>query len=105
MYIYESHMGGLYATYEEMTPEQLYCDGCGDSDTFIGEADSAEEAWELLKPNDLQCIGCENANFCERECEEFGDNHYGHYSLEYVLTFISGTFDVVPEIVCVWKER
>lgn len=104
MYIYESHMGGLYANSEELSFEERYCETCGDSDSLIGEAESAEEAWLLLKPNDLQCLGCENAGFCEHECEEFGDNIYGHFSLEYVLTFIGETFDVVPEIEIAWRK-
>ena len=104
MYIYESHMGGLYATDHKIPYEQLYCEECGDSDSCIGEADSAEEAWALLKPNDLQCLGCEEANFCERECEKFGENYYGMYALGYVLTFISETFGVVPEIEIAWRK-
>ena len=31
-YIYESHMGGLYCSDEELDYESLYCDSCGDSD-------------------------------------------------------------------------
>ena len=32
MYIYESHMGGLYTSYEPLDYEDLYCEECGDSD-------------------------------------------------------------------------
>lgn len=103
MYIYESHMGGLYANNEELSYEQLYCEQCGDSDSLIGEADSAEEAWALLKPNDFVCLSCEGAEFCENECDKFGENFYGNFSLEYVLTFIGETFDVVPEIEIAWR--
>lgn len=103
MYIYESHMGGLYARSKELSFEERYCETCGDSDTLIGVADSADEAWALLKPNNFPCLSCEEADFCERECEDFGDNYYGHYGLDYVLTFISETFDAALEIV--WKEK
>lgn len=103
MYIYESHMGGLFASSDEMSFEELYCETCGDSDSLIGEAESAEDAWELLKPNDFACISCEGAEFCEETCEKFGDNYHGDYRLDYVLTFISETFEVTPEIV--WKEK
>ena len=48
-YIYESHMGGLYCSDEELDYESLYCDSCGDSDCEMGYANSLEEAWELLK--------------------------------------------------------
>lgn len=103
MYIYESHLGGVYARSKELSYEQLYCEQCGDSDSLIGEADTAEEAWALLKPNDFVCLSCKDAEFCERECEKFGENYYGMYSLEHVLTFISKTFKATPEIV--WKEK
>lgn len=34
-YIYESHLGGYYATTEEIPYEYLACDECGDSDQFV----------------------------------------------------------------------
>ena len=34
MYIYEDHMGGLYATDEVLSYEETYCETCGDSDTL-----------------------------------------------------------------------
>lgn len=49
MYIYESHMGGFYATTEELDYEWLYCETCGDSDRYIGVANSRKEARRLLK--------------------------------------------------------
>lgn len=49
MYIYESHMGGLYVYDDELDFEDLYCEECGDSDWLIGYADTREEAWNLLK--------------------------------------------------------
>ena len=49
MYIYESHNGGVYFTDYEQDYDELYCEICGDSDTFLGEADSFLEAWELLE--------------------------------------------------------
>lgn len=103
MYIYESHMGGLFARSDEMSFEERYCETCGDSDSLIGEANSAEEAWALLKPNDFVCLSCKDAEFCERECEKFGENFYGMFDLGYVLTFISETFNATPGIV--WKEK
>lgn len=44
MYIYESHMGGLYTSDEPLDYEYLYCEECGDSDSLIGYADTKEEA-------------------------------------------------------------
>ena len=40
MYIYQSHLGGgFYATDEQKTYEECYCEACGDSDTQIGVYD------------------------------------------------------------------
>lgn len=50
MYIYENHLGGdLYTSDDLLEYEDLYCEQCGDSDRFVGEADTKEEAYELLK--------------------------------------------------------
>ena len=56
MYIYENHMGGVYSSNELLDEEFLYCETCGDYDWLIGEADTREEAWELLK-NDTSING------------------------------------------------
>ena len=49
MYIYEGHLGSLYATDYDLDYDDLYCEECGDSDWLIGEADTKESAWVLLK--------------------------------------------------------
>lgn len=49
MYIYESHLGGLYTSDECLDYDDLYCEQCGDSDQPIGYAATKAEAWELLK--------------------------------------------------------
>ena len=49
MYIYESHMGGLYTSEEPLDYEDLYCEECGDSDQLIGYAETKEDAWNLFK--------------------------------------------------------
>lgn len=49
MYIYESHMGGLFVSDEVLSYEQTYCETYGDSDFLLGYAETREEAWELLK--------------------------------------------------------
>lgn len=51
MYIYDGHLYGLYTTECELDYDDLYCEQCGESDYFIGEADTKEEAWNLLKNN------------------------------------------------------
>ena len=49
MYVYQSHMGGLFVSDEILDYEQTYCEICGDSDFLIGYAETREEAWNLLK--------------------------------------------------------
>ena len=36
IYVYESHLGGLFVTTEEL--ESTHCDSCGDSDWLLGIA-------------------------------------------------------------------
>lgn len=49
MYVYQSHMGGLFVSDEILDYEQTYCETCGDSDYLLGYAETIEEAWNLLK--------------------------------------------------------
>lgn len=49
MYLYESHMGGLYTNENELNYENLYCEQCGDSDWLIGEFNTIKEYWDLIK--------------------------------------------------------
>lgn len=49
MYIYQSHMSGLFTSNRELDTEECYCETCGDFDFLIGEADTWDEAWDLLK--------------------------------------------------------
>ena len=49
MYIYESHMGGLFVSDKVLDYEQTYCETCGDCDILLGYAETREEAWNLLK--------------------------------------------------------
>ena len=74
MYIYEGHMGGLYSSDELKDYEDLYCETCGDSDTYIGYAETKEEAWNLLK-DDVNIDGS------------------GGWDYEYVRSFIEANFE------------
>lgn len=49
MYIYQSHMGGLFVSDDILDYEQTYCEECGDSDFLLGYAETRGEAWNLLK--------------------------------------------------------
>lgn len=42
-------MGGLFSSEELLDYDDLYCDECGDSDSYIGFASTKEDAWNLLK--------------------------------------------------------
>lgn len=56
MYIYESHLGGGFYVSEEPIPfEDLYCEECGDSDWEVGQADTKEEAMNLLMERYSDC--------------------------------------------------
>jgi len=41
-------MGGLYAEQEPLGDDELYCEECGDSDRYIGCANTKKEAKKLL---------------------------------------------------------
>lgn len=49
MYIYEGHLGSLYTSDRYLEDDELYCEQCGDSDWFIGHAETKAQAWDLLK--------------------------------------------------------
>lgn len=49
IYVYESHMGGLYAGDYELSYEQIYCDICDETDGFLGHASDEKELSDLLK--------------------------------------------------------
>lgn len=96
MYIYESHMGGLYVLDEEEDFDFLYCEECGDWDECIGEANTKAEAWDLLKErtntfDETLCEKCvhkddEDNEYCFFECENY--NSSGGFLLSYVQEFI-----------------
>ena len=47
-FIYENHLGGFYTSSTEYDYDMLYCDSCGDSDTFLGVARNRAEAWKIM---------------------------------------------------------
>ena len=73
MYIYESHLDGLYVSNDKLDSDELYCEESGDSDWLIGEANTQAEVWELLK-------------------ELVNLNYNDGYNLEYVKNFIQSNF-------------
>lgn len=53
IYVYESHTGGYYTTDEPLPDEALYCEECGDSDVFLGKAETNEEAERIMRRREL----------------------------------------------------
>lgn len=43
VYVYESHIGGLYTSDDHIPSDELYCEQCGDNDYEIGQFDTFEE--------------------------------------------------------------
>lgn len=75
MYIYEGHLGSLYASEEKLTWEDTYCESCGDSDWFIGYASTKEEAWNLLKDDtDIDGSGGWDYNYVQEFINQNWDN-------------------------------
>ena len=50
MFVYECHIGSyLFPSEKELDWEELYCEGCGDSDRLIGEYDDPYQFFEDFK--------------------------------------------------------
>ena len=99
LYIYESHMGALYASDKSLDYDVLYCEQCGDSDWCIGYATTRAEAWDLLKDStatfdESMCENCphiEDYDYCDYECEHY--RHSGGWDYDYVQEFIERYWD------------
>lgn len=76
VWVYESHLGGLYTDDHPVPVEYLYCEQCGDSDWNLGE-------FETL-PDFLRYYA--NNIYVDDECD-------GGYSLNSVLYDIADSFD------------
>lgn len=77
MFLYESHLGGIYIKDYEQDFEDLYCEQCGDYDWEIGEFDSAIEALKYIAP-------------------DISVNESGGYDLNHVLDVLK-YFDDCPD--------
>lgn len=74
-YVYESHLGGLYTSDDYISPDELYCEQCGDSDL---------------------CLGCYNTfrEFIESNADIIdADDGWGGYNLKFVIDNVSQAFD------------
>jgi len=68
-YIYESYMGGIYTNDWELSYDELYCETCGDSDIYIGAAETRAEARALLE-DEYDCDSDEIKAFINENWEE-----------------------------------
>lgn len=66
MNIYESHLGGLFATEEDLDHDSLYCHTCGDYDQFLCFASNGEELRSYLK----EFADCYDEEYIEEFIEE-----------------------------------
>lgn len=73
-YIYDSHIGGIYVSDEELNHEDLYCEQCGDSDQLLGMFETLADFWNIIKD----------------DCSIEGS---GGYSLQHVFPIICAEFD------------
>lgn len=111
MYIYKSHMGGLYVSDEILDYDMLYCETCGDSDELVGTAETAAEAWDLLKDetdtfDESICEKCshkEDYEYCNFECEEYQKS--GGFSFSYISKFIYENFDIENPVYFILISR
>ena len=78
-YLYNSHLGGLYTSDEELDYDYLYCEQCGDSDTLIGSFSTIQDFWNLIK-------------------EECDINGSGGFSLQYVYPILVSEFDLPDNV-------
>ena len=75
VYVYESHLGGLYTSDDYIPSDELYCEQCGDSD------------W---------CLGCYNTfrEFIESNADIIdADDGWGGYALASVIEDVGNAFD------------
>lgn len=63
VYIYESHMGGMYVSQELYSDESLYCETCGDSDRLLLSTNDLEEVAEYLR-GEVALFGSSGYDIC-----------------------------------------
>lgn len=92
MYIYESHMGGLYSTENQLTIEEQHCDCCGDYDWYVCEVNSDTPIEEVVKIIMLRCgiCLCEWVDNCNLDCHNCGLHFFsGGYVKESIQEILS----------------
>ena len=52
IYMYESHLGGIYFSNMNYSYDELYCETCGDSDWNLGEVETWDDVLERVTDED-----------------------------------------------------
>ena len=97
-YVYESHMGGIYLSDDYLSVEETYCDQCGDYDYLLGQGETLEELWNVLKEHTAlfdirKCDNCphrEDYDYCNENCEEYAKS--GGYTVSHVMEVLHEAF-------------
>lgn len=74
-YIYDSHLGGIYVSDEELDYKVRYCEQCRDSDQLLGTFETLSDFWNVIK-------------------DDCSINGSGGYSLQHVFPIICDEFNL-----------
>ena len=85
IYIYESHLGGLYISDRELSLDEAYCETCGDYDMLACIADNCIDVAEYLRSRlDVFGLGGLDMEYCidffNKCCRALGGDN-----LDYIL--------------------
>lgn len=97
MYVYESHLGGLYLSYSYLDYDDTYCEECGDSDWFLGEFSDWEDFIGQIEVREV------DYGDCKRTEAEFPGGCLG-YGLEYMVQSTGLSKDRMREINPTWVK-
>lgn len=70
LYLYDSHLGGLYLSKREKTLEECYWDYCGDYDIFICEITKTTTVFEVLCKLEEHCLTSLSEEIIEKLLKE-----------------------------------
>lgn len=87
IYIYESHLGGLYISDEELSLDETYCETCGDCDWLGCAAENWMDVAKYLRDNlDVFGLGGFDMKYCinffNQCCRALGGENEDYIILE-----------------------
>ena len=97
MYVYESHLGGLYTSESYLDYRDTYCEECGDSDWFLGEFSNWEDFIGQIEVKEV------DYGDCKRTEAEFPGGCIG-YGLDYMADMTGLSKDRIREINPAWVK-